>query len=180
MIKIQDFVKNFKEMEGKGAKFIGFTYTNKEGEKSKRVINVGVSYENMLKKDIELLPTIAYVASPLYSKADWDKAKDELAESLRKSLAGESTPQSEGQHNAYLPIAVGLRWNITNSELHITGVSHSKEILVAGVYKTVKSQPKTLAKNEIKKHFRSEKYRTFRVTNLSGELKVNGEIIEIS
>ncbi len=179
-MKIQDFVNKFKAMEGKGARFIGFTYTNAEGETAKRVINIGVSYENMLKKDIALLPSLAHIASPLYSETDWNDAKAELAESLRKSLAGESTPRSEGQHDAYLPIAVGLRWHIGNSELHITGVSHSKEILVAGTYKTVNSKPKTLAKNAIKKSLRSNEYRTFKVTNLSGELKVNGEIIEIS
>ena len=67
-MKIQEFIDKFRAMEGKGAKFIAFTYTNKEGEVSKRTINIGVSYENMLKKDIETLPTIAYVPSSEYTK----------------------------------------------------------------------------------------------------------------
>lgn len=179
-MKIQEFIDKFRAMEGKGAKFIAFIYTNKEGEVSKRTINIGVSYENMLKKDIETLPTIAYVPSSEYTKKDWDDAMSELKESLEKRIVGEKNALSEGQTDAYLPLTVGLRWHIGNSELHITGVSHRKEVVVAGVYKVVKSRPKTIAKKAIESNFKSSKYRTFIVKNLSGDLKVNGEVIEIS
>ena len=180
MITIQNFVNEFRKLEGKGARFIGFNYTNKEGELSKRVVNVGVSYENMLKKDLEILKTVSYTPSPLYTKADWDLAKAELKKSLENSLDPAVTnARSEAQKDAYIWIADGLRWHIDNKELHITGASHSKTVIVAGTYKTVNSRAKTIAKNDIKKNLKSDKYRTFVIKNLSGTLKINGDTIDI-
>ena len=54
-----------------------------------------------------------------------------------------------------------------------------KTVIVAGTYKTVNSRAKTIAKNDIKKNLKSDKYRTFVIKNLSGTLKINGDTIDI-
>lgn len=180
MLDLQKLVAVFKEHKGIG--FIAFPYINKQNELSKRLVNIGFSYENAVKKDLETLNEgIEYIPSEKYTQGDWDVAVTELKKSCIKSLYPNNTDaRSTGQIEAYIHLANGLRWHIESKTLHIYGLSVRKTTVEEGGYKEVKSAPKTIAKNTIKsKYLRASKLRTFPVQNLAGNIKINGDTIEV-
>ena len=164
--------------------FIAFPYVNKEGEISKRTIYIGASYENAKQKDIDtisnfLLATdLGYIHSEKYSKEDWNNALNELLTSLKSP----DQKRSQGQTDAYISITENgtIKWNIETQELYIQGLNVKKTVVEEGEYKVVKSAPKTIAKNVIRSQYLSTgKWRTFKVTNLNGNIRINNNTIEI-
>lgn len=167
-------------MEFKGIGFVSLQYRNKEGELSKRLLNVGAKFENAKKSDIKTLDEgVVFIASDRYSRADWDLA---LAE-LKTSLVAPDKVRSDGQKNAYVYLNEdnhSVKFNPNSMEVYLFAKSERKEVLQAGVYKTVNSSPKTLAKNAIKKEYlKTDKFRSLIIKNMRGTVKVNGEILEI-
>ena len=177
----QELIRIFKNYK------IGFVsvkgYTNKQGEVTDRLINVGINYDKAKKLDIKILERgIDYIPSEKYTLIDWELAKAELLQSL-------ITPdenRSNGQTNAYIHIldsegnSTCLKWNLETKALYIYGVEvpNTKKILVEGEYKVVKSSNKTLAKNAIRKaYLKSAKYKMFIIEKI-GQIKVNGETLE--
>lgn len=164
---------------------IGFVavnnYENKDGEISKRRINIGYSYENLKKKDAETLANgVEFIASDKYTKADWDMAIAELT----KSIAEPSKTRSDGQSNAYLSLTENgaVLYNYNTQELYIKGLelSGSKKVVEEGIRKEVKSKPVTIAKNAIRSEYlKAGLIRTFIVKNIK-EIKMRGEEIELS
>jgi uncharacterized protein (DUF1015 family) len=176
-INLKNLIEAFKS--SKGVKFISFPYENQQGELARRLVNIGISYENAKKKDLETLREgIDVIQSDKYSLTDWNLAKAELEASLVKP----DEVRSEAQTNAYIKLDENgsLKYNVEQQALYIFGSSVNKSVEVEGVYKEVKSAPKTIAKNAIKKHYlRTGQLRTFKVTNLKGGIKMNGDTIEI-
>jgi hypothetical protein len=176
--------------KGNGTQFVGFTYTNKQGETSRYVIQTNTSYENALKKDLVLVPTLEYVETEKFDKETFETAKDEVVKSLKMSLGKldetmtkteieQHQNRSNGQKDAYISIAPNVKYNVENMEVHIFAKKVSKKVLVEGVYPIVNSRAKTIAKDSIRKQMKSTQYRTFIITNVE-TVKVNGDTIEFA
>jgi hypothetical protein len=180
---IKKLIAEFKKI--KGAKFIGFPYENKQGEVSKRIVNGGVSYANAVKKDIEKLNKAkrkkgkGYVKGEGYTQADWTLA----IESKLESLKSPDTTRSNGQKDAYVNITTNgiIRWNVATQKIYIFAQSVSKSVTQEGEYKEVKSKPLTLAKRSVEKHLglSTSKFRLFVLDGLRGDLKLNGDTVEL-
>jgi hypothetical protein len=173
----------------KGAKFVGIKgYENTQGEVSNQTVIVNVTYENILKKDLNKLKE--FNLNSLENKfniEDIKKGYDELISSLEKRLSDEKTKEellangdktmiaSQGQKDAYDNLGNGLRINKETKELYLYGLVVHKTIEKAIEYKEVKSRLNTIIKNTIKKtcKLRNEKFRNFLVGNMD-ELNVNG------
>jgi len=147
-----------------GISFVGLTSTNQNSETSKRVLNVGVEHKRVLTKDLDRLEKIYSslfpVLSEKFGEVTAQKAFDEVKKSILTSLDG-TNKHSQGQCEAYLHICKGLKLHIESGKIYLTGYNVRKTVLVKGVYKKVKSRPLTLAKNEIDKYLKRNKYRMF-------------------
>jgi len=166
-------------MEYKGIGFVSLQYRNKEGELSKRLLNVGAKFENAKKDDLVTLNLgVPFVESDKYTRAHWDMAVAEL----KQSLTNPDKVRSDAQKNAYVFLNEdnhSVKFNPNTLEVYLFAKSEKKEVLQAGVYKTVNSQPKTIAKKVIGEALKSTKFRTFTLKNVRGTVKVNGEVLEI-
>ena len=174
----------------KGAKFVAFTYTNKFGEVAKRVIQINTIYENALRKDLDIIPNVEYVENEKYDKATFITAQAELLKSAKLSLGIDDgtankedktkhANRSNGQVEAYVKIAPNVKYNIEKGQVHIFAKEVRKTVITEGVYPVVKKQKKTMAKDDIKRHMKSSKYRTYIVTEIQS-IKLNGDTIEIA
>lgn len=179
-----DYKKLIEAFKNANAGFIAFPYTNAQNETSKRTIYIGASYENTKKKDIDTidnflkLTDLGYVPTDKYTRADWNEALNELSASLKNP----DTKKSNAQQDAYISVTENgtIKWNLTTQELYIQGLSVKKTITEEGEYKAVNSAPKTIAKNVIRNTYLSTgKWRTFKVKNLEGNIKISGDEIVI-
>jgi hypothetical protein len=173
----------------KGAKFVGLKgYENTQGEVSNQTVIVNISYENVLKKDLQKLKE--FNLNSLENKfniEDIKKGYNELISSLEKRLSDEKIKEellangdktmiaSQGQKDAYDNLGNGLRINKETKELYLYGLVVHKTVEKQGEYKEVKSRLNTIIKNTIKKtcKLRNEKFRNFVVGNVE-ELNING------
>ena len=166
-------------MNYKGIGFISLQYRNKEGELSKRLINLGARIENAKNDDLKTITNgIHHIISDKYTKSDFDNALMEI----KQSLIIPNKTRSNGQKNAYITLNKengSVKYNINTKEVYLFGKSEKKEIIEKGQYKIVKSSPKTLAKNDIKKHLKTAKFRTFILKNVCGTVKINKQIIVV-
>ena len=175
----------------KSATFISINnyLATSSGEIANHVINVNISIENAKKADLQKLQnctdadlkTISEI-----SKIAVDVLKislSEMTESATKNLSAkleDRTAQSQAQTDAYISLTPAIKLNKTNMSIYIFGQAISKNVLLPGTYKPVKSSDKTLGKNAIKKQLdlRSDKFRTFILGN-ADMLKVDGTTIFI-
>lgn len=169
----------------KGAKFVGInTYeSTSSGEIADYVVNINVNYNDVLKRDLIYLKSLNDNDLIRISKGNinLDTMKiglSELIASLEKRINGEKNNHSLGQENAYETICNGVRLHLESEKIHIFGFRISKNIKVAGTYKTVNSSQKTLAKNAIKKGMKSEKFRTFIIDN-ADQISINKRKFDI-
>lgn len=155
-------------------------YENLDGEKSKRRINIGFSWEKLKSDDLATLRAgVAYIESDKYTKADWDLAVAELIQ----SITNPSETRSKSQSDAYLTMTENgaVRYNYNTQQIYIMGLEldGSKKVLEEGTKKAVKSAPKTIAKNVIKREYLKQGLiRNFIVKEI-GEVKLRGEEIEL-
>lgn len=174
----------------KGTSFVGVSnYVNSNGEMSNQTFLVGFDYGKMLQSDLDTLK--AFDIQPLIEKYGKDivvKAYDELLVSLVKRTATElekeilrensdaTINRSDAQNDAYVHIAKGLK--VQDNNLYIYGRCVRKTVLVKGEYPIVKSQLKTIVKNEIKKlaDLKENSYKQFKLGNLE-KLKIQGATI---
>lgn len=174
----------------KGASFIAIknyrsTTTN---ELSNVVLNTNINVLNLKKKDVE---TLKNCPTELLEKVAKDQSTDlsevqtalnELITSAEKNLAYETaTAQSKGQTDAYHTIGKGLRIHKESFDVHVLGLSISKEVLEKGNYKTVKSRKKTLIKKQLEKELNLKrlKIRTYKIKN-SKKFRISGNEILIN
>jgi len=183
---LQKLVKVFNST--KGSRFVSFTYTNKFGETSSRLIQINTIYENALKKDMDIVPNVEYVQNDKFDRATFITAQAEILKSLKMSLGiddgtmnkvdkDKHSNRSNGQKDAYVQVAKNIKFNLEKEKLIIRAKDVRKTILVEGTYPTVNSRPKTIAKRFIQKQMKSSKYRNFILTELDS-IKVNGDTIE--
>ncbi len=164
-----------------GARFVGMTYTNENGEKSKYRLIMGINLVSLYKSDLRTL-------KKLRPSLDGVKAVacDELIASIENSLTkGIGNNDAYTLRGYYTPITpngeVKLHVNeIGETHLYIRGYVLTKEVLDKGVYAKVNSSDKTLAKKDLEKSLKRGKIRTFKinVAVLEG-IRMNGMEIEI-
>lgn len=151
-------------------------YLNSSNEVSNNLLNIGASLANAKNKDIETLKNCDI--TKLSFSVDMPTvliAQTELINSLIKP----DQNRSEGQVNAYTHICTGLEVHNQTGALYIFGFRENKTVITKGEYKTVKSQNKTIAKNELKKqlNLRTNKFKMFTLNNISN-MKLNKETLE--
>ena len=151
-------------------------YTNDNGEKSHYSINLGASYGKAKEKDIKFLYDLDVTQHSW--KSDMKtvmEAKSELIKSFENPDQNRSNGQKEAYHSI---IGSALKVHKATGDLYIYGYLKRKRVLVKGEYKGVNSSAKTLAKNEVRKLLRTDKFRMFKV-HVENELKANGRTLAI-
>lgn len=148
-------------------------YTNKQGETSNYVINVGGSYEKAKQDDIKFLREldVTKLKNTVNSKKDLMVAKTELI----KSFEAPHKAMSEGQKNAYTVIANGVKVHNETGLLYVFGSKISKTIIKEGVYPTEKALK---PKDELRKLLKTSKIRQYSL-EVGNTLSAKGETIEL-
>ena len=164
----------------KGTSFVGIrNYKNSQGEVSNQTFLVGINYGKLLQNDLDKLK--AFDITPLIAKYDKEtvaNAYKELLTSLTIRTASEvekeilrasgnaTINRSDAQSDVYIDVAKGLK--MQDNCLYIYGLSVRKKVIETIEYPTVKSQLKTIVKNEIKKlaNLQETKYKQFKLGNL--------------
>lgn len=172
---LNNFIKIMSEVKIGLVAINGYT-SSSNGEKSIRRINVGFSWDKLKKDDLKTLNEgVEFIPSDKYSKADWDIA---IAE-LKKSITEPSEARSKAQSDAYLTMTENgaIRYCYNTQKLYIMGLEldGSKKIVEEGEKSTVKSAPKTIAKNVIKREYLKQGLiRNCIIHNIT-EVKTRGE-----
>jgi hypothetical protein len=178
-IKALQVITNLKKATEKSITGVSFVsirnYTNKQGETSNNLINVGASYAKAKQKDIEFLEN-------LKASEHTFKSTPELIETARveliKAFLNPDENRSQGQTDAYTNIVPGVKVHNETGVLYVYGYREQKTILKAGEYKEVKSAALTIAKNELRKLLRTGKFTQYAL-EIGNEIKANGETLEL-
>jgi len=153
-----------------GVSFVSIKgYTNSYGEVSNNLVNVGASLENAKKKDIETLQSLD-VTTLNGDSILLETAKVELINSFIKP----DENRSQGQIDAYTIVAKGIKVHNQTGEIYVFGLRNSKTVVVEGVYPQVKSRPLTIAKNQLRKELKSNKFTQYKLSS-TAVMKMNGE-----
>lgn len=175
-LKVITTLKKATDKSITGVSFVSIrNYTNKFGEVSNNLINIGASYENAKQKDIVFLENINL--SEYEFKSDLsllDEARKELIASFIKP----DENRSNGQKEAYTHIVKGVKVHNETGVLYVYGYREKKEILTNGIYPTVKSKPLTIAKDELRKLLRTGKFTQYAL-EIGNEIRANGETLEL-
>jgi hypothetical protein len=165
----------------KGTSLVGIReYEAKtSGEVCNHVVNANFSYGEAKRKDMETLK--AATKKDLLAIAKKAKVAFEIVEEAIAEMQVTNKKKSEAQIDAYIPITNAIKLNKESGLLHIYAMAVWKsEPIVEGVFKEVKSRPKTIAKNTAKKYFnlRTAKYRNFIIhPDMISEVAINGDVI---
>jgi hypothetical protein len=195
--KVERLIEITNDMERIGARFARLNkYRSDKSdhtELASHTLLLNFSYANMLKQEKERLTTVNISAIDVerfnYDRINFEKKgydnvesyKVAVAEELETALAEMRQPkESKGESNDIWLNKV-LVFNTNTQRLSIVGEEVKKVVVEQGEFKKVASDPKTTAKNLIKKQldFRTDKYRRFAIDNIEGELKLQGETLEI-
>jgi len=168
--------------------FIGITnYTAHSGrvepETSMYTLNGNVSYENVLRRSIEMVEDGTVTVADICKSANVDaetakKAMGEQLKSWHKSLdrieSGEPPDETHYEH-----FGAGAKRHRETGILHVSGLLVRKTIKRPGTYKPVKSALKTLAKKALVRMTPAGKWRQFRLSAGRYErVAVGGRVIE--
>lgn len=173
---VTDFDRFVKMIDGGLAcRFVSLLYrASGTGELARHTILLNVKREKCLEKDLEILNKLR----PTLSGVDL-QACDELIKSIQASLSGDNPEYTKkgyySNHGERANVVVGAQGQVA-----IRGYTVRKEVIEPGEYKSVKSAPKTIAKNKLRKQLRNTKIREFVVkpeTFLSA--RHNGNTISI-
>jgi hypothetical protein len=165
----------------KGVSFVSLKgYSSDKSENSEVadiLINVGASYENMKKSDLETLQSA--IASELANDNFGVELIQQAIDEKIKSIVSPNENRSKGQTDAHIVLNNGIKYCKETESLLISGTIVRKTIIVEGVYKEVKSKPLTLAKKHLDKvlDLKLAKIRYYKISNLT-TAKINGEVIE--
>ena len=179
MINQENLKKLIDLLDTKNVGFISMNrYTNVDGEKTKRRINL-FSYEKAKSIDLETLRKgVEYIPSTRYTKADWDIAIAELVE----GIVNPDEKRSKALTDAFVTLTKNndsVKYCFNTQEIYIMGLEldGSKQVIESGKSKTVNSAPKTIAKNVIRRtYLKSGLIRSFKTKEI-GFVKLKGELI---
>lgn len=159
-------------------------------EIANQLINIGASYQNMIKKDSNIYANfdINTVDVDKFNYASIDTAKltleqfkQAVKENLEIALTELQAPKKSKETNdIYLNKA--LVYNLNTMRLSIIGQQINKVVETKGDFKVVKSSPKTIAKRLIEKQAkgRTQTLRRFALDNLINTISINGDKLEIA
>lgn len=164
-------------------------------EVARHLINIGASYENMLKKDNDIfsklnaenvVEIIDVTNDKDYFNVNLDGVsladfKQMVKDSLPIALAELQQPKNKKNTSNDFWLNSALVFNINTMRLSIFGQRLNKTIEVKGTFNPVKSAPKTIAKRLIEKQSKgkSQMLGRFALDNLIGQINISKEVIEI-
>lgn len=160
-------------------------YTNKHGEVSNYLINLGTNYHNAQLTDLAMLqfvtPEAFDIPEDLQEHAQ--PAYDAILSSARKNASEDKedrTMMSQAQSDAYDTILPNIKIHKEKETLYLFGMLIRKTVITPGTYPTVNSRPLTKAKNIIRKELATGKYRQFFLEGINN-IKINGKelIVEL-
>jgi hypothetical protein len=187
---LQKFIGAFHP--NKNVNFVNINVHNELGQSLKRVIQIDANYKSDMQKDLEIIENIEYVENKKYDKAIFETAKAELLSSVKLSLGiyddiankEETTKNanlSYGQLERYVIIRPNIKYNIESGQLLIFGKKVSNNVVTEEVYPKLKKQKNTIAKEDIKKHMESSKYKMYIFSfSESNTFKMNRDMVEIA
>lgn len=144
-------------MDGnKSARFATVLYRAKEsGELARHTLLLNVSREGCLKKDLALLQAKLPDLTGIEAVA-CQELIDSITETLTTGQNSRYTKAGyyQGQGNGNVQISV-------HAVCYVRGYVVRKEVIEPGTHKTVKSSPKTIAKNGLRKQLRNTRIREF-------------------
>ena len=174
--KVINLVKQAVSNSITGVSFFSIkNYTNKQGEVSNSLINVGINYAKSKLQDIEFLENINL--KDYTFKSPLDLINDARLDLIVSFLSPDEN-RSNGQINAYTPIFAGVKVHNETGLLNIYGYRVNKTVIKEGVYKEVKSSDKTIAKNELRKLLKTSKFTQYSI-EVGNTIKASGETIEL-
>jgi hypothetical protein len=159
-------------------------------EIANQLINIGASYQNMIKKDSNIFANVDLnlidVDKFNYTSIDTAKLtleqfKQAVKENLPIALTELQAPKKSKETNdIYLNKA--LVYNLNTMRLSVIGQQINKVVETKGEFKIVKSSPKTIAKKLIEKQVKSRTatLRRFALDNLINTISINGDKLEIA
>ncbi len=184
--------------KSKSATLIGLNNykSEKTSEVANYVINVNISVKNAKQNDLKTLQGVTSADLQDMAKKSENLVKraisvDTLKLALSEMLASaeknlnpdlsKRSAQSQGQTDAYIQITPAIKFHKESRTFHVFGQAISKVVVVPGVYETVNSNDKTVAKNLITKvlNLRAGKYRNFILSQIESS-KMNGEQFDIN
>lgn len=164
-----------------GTRFVGMTYTNENGEKSKYRLIMGINLVSLYKSDLRTLKKLRPSLEGVKALA-CDELIASIENSLTKGIGNNDAYTLRGYYTPITPNGeVKLHVNeIGETHLYIRGFVLTKTVIEKGVYAKVNSSDKTLAKKDLEKSLKRGKIRTFKinVAVLEG-IRMNGMEIEI-
>lgn len=153
------------------ARFASFTYSAKgTGEVARHTLRLGASVTAAYRKDLAKLEKLAPTLSGVEAEACAELIAS-LKESLEKGIGNNSAYTGA---DTYVTIAKGIKVHKESGEIYVSGFSRAKAVIEAGTFKTVKSSPKTIAKNKLRKGLLSGKIRQFALPSTLSA-KLNGK-----
>lgn len=177
--KVRKVIETLKQATDKSVTGVSFVsirnYTNKSGETSNNLINIGASYDRAKKRDIEFLENLDASAHDFKSTPD---LIEEARIALIAAFLKPDQNRSKGQTDAYTQIVPGLKVHNETGYLYVYGYREQKTVLKAGEYKAVKSAPLTIAKNELRKLLKTGKFTQYSL-EIGNEVRANGETLEL-
>jgi hypothetical protein len=159
-------------------------------EIANQLINIGASYQNMIKKDSNIFANVDLnlididkfnYASIDTGKLTLEQFKQAVKENLSIALTELQAPKKSKETNdIYLNKA--LVYNLNTMRLSVIGQQINKVVETKGEFKIVKSSPKTIAKKLIEKQVKSRTatLRRFALDNLINSISINGDKLEIA
>ena len=176
-LQVINTIKNAVSKSITGVSFVSIKdYTNKQGEVSNNLINVGIKYESAKAKDIEFLQSLNINEHNFKSSfALIEEARHILIDAFKNP----DVNRSNGQIDAYTPIFAGVKVHNETGVLYVYGYRESKTVLIQGEpKKAVKSAPLTIAKDELRKLLRTGKFTQYAL-EVGNTIKANGETLEL-
>lgn len=183
---MKDIIKNLSGLKP-GSQFATIhEYISKEtGEVSDFSIVFGASYINALKKSEKILSGLEFFPeSAKWNSFEMKKAHSELLASVQESLAkGPGNNPNYTLKDYYEAVIPGVKYSPSTNALYLEGLRIHKRVIFPGVYKVVKSSPKTLAKNELRSLLPTERFRTWKLTEGSfsritiGNIEIGSEAL---
>jgi len=173
MTNLETLIEKLDEITG--VSFVSIKdYTNKKGETSDVIVNVGVSYLKAKEKDYNTLSTINVndLDSDLPT-ATLEEAKTALMSSLKKP----SETHSNGQKNAYTYIGNGIKVHNEYGTIYVNAMKVNKTIKESGEYKEDTRKPLTKAKDFFRHNImKSTQYRNYSFDSFK-EVSISGSTI---
>jgi hypothetical protein len=168
----------------KGNRFVSITYLSKKAnELARHTLNIGFNYNTLVEKSVTELELLIEENKLVWNDLQKEAAQEVLA-SLNKTLVAHQNGEQNDDYTKkgmYAPIVNGINVNLNDGSIQVFGLSHTKVVLVEGVYPTVNSKPLTIAKNEIRSLLSISKFREFAIDpGQVSECKVNGETLELT